>query len=250
LEETLEMLREECAHGIERIHQWMDAHHRDVMRISHRGKRYFITGGPRESEALRRFLFGDLMETICRAILGDTVYLFNEQYVVKAGEGGMQFAWHQDSGYLPFEHKPYMSCWIALDDMSEENGTVYVLPYSTAGVKQRVAHQREAGTNDMVGYHGQEQGVPVVVPAGSMMVFSSVAFHRSGSNRTERMRRVYLPQYSASPIRRPGDSEPFVLAVPFLIDGRRVCGESGPPGDSPEWRMTITGLAPEDDELR
>lgn len=25
-------------------------------------------------------------------------------------------------------HKPYLTCWCTLDDVSEENGTVYVLP--------------------------------------------------------------------------------------------------------------------------
>jgi hypothetical protein len=37
-------------------------------------------------------------------------------------------------------------------------------------------------------------------PAGSIAVFSSVCFHRSGPNRTSKMRCIYLPQYSAEPI--------------------------------------------------
>ena len=72
-----------------------------------------------ESPEVRRFLFSDLMAQVARAALGDTVYLFNEQYVVKAAERGMQFGWHQDSGFIPYPHAPYLTCWIALDDVSE-----------------------------------------------------------------------------------------------------------------------------------
>jgi hypothetical protein len=53
---------------------------------------------------VRRFLFSELMAQIARAALGDTVYLFNEQYVVKAAERGMRFGWHQDSGFVGYPH--------------------------------------------------------------------------------------------------------------------------------------------------
>ena len=40
-------------------------------------------------------------------------------------------------------------------------------------------------------------GFGLNVPAGSVAVFSSNCFHRSGANTTQKMRRVYLAQYSA-----------------------------------------------------
>jgi ectoine hydroxylase-related dioxygenase (phytanoyl-CoA dioxygenase family) len=80
------------------------------------------------------------MVLIAQAALGDTVYLFNEQYVVKAAEQGMPFSWHQDSGFIDYPHRPYLTCWIALDDMTEANGTVYLLPY------MRAARERSSST--------------------------------------------------------------------------------------------------------
>ena len=47
---------------------------------------------------------------------------------------------------------------------------------------------------------GSDPGEPVFVPAGSMAVFSHQTLHRSGANTTNRMRRVYLAQYSCAPI--------------------------------------------------
>jgi ectoine hydroxylase-related dioxygenase (phytanoyl-CoA dioxygenase family) len=155
------------------------------------------------------------MLQIAQAALGDTVYLFNEQYVVKAAERGMKFGWHQDSGFIPYAHRPYLTCWIALDDVTEANGTVYLLPYSRAGTRDVVEHVREEETNDMVGYFGNDPGDPVLVPAGSIACFSSTVFHRSGPNATDRMRRVYLAQYSSEPIPNGNGTAPRHLAVPI-----------------------------------
>ena len=65
-------------------------------------------------------------------------------------------------------------------------------------------------------------GIPAVVPAGSLVVFSSVTFHRSGANTTDRMRRAYVTQYSPEPIYKPGTDELMHLGVPFMKDGHIV----------------------------
>jgi len=218
----LEMLRRETQRFIELIHAEMDKAGTDTIGITHRGKRYFISKRYQESPHLPEFLFGDLMAEICRATIGDTAFLFWEQYVLKGPEVGMKFGWHQDSGYLGFSHQPYVTCWCPLDDVSEANGTVYVLPYSRAGTRERVLHVKEEGTNDMVGYHGDDPGIPVIAPAGSVVVFSSLLFHRSGANTTKNMRRVYLPQYSAGPIIHPETGKANGLGVQFLKNGQRV----------------------------
>jgi ectoine hydroxylase-related dioxygenase (phytanoyl-CoA dioxygenase family) len=167
-------------------------------------------------------LSSELMVQIAQAALGDAVYLFNEQYVVKAAEQGMPFSWHQDSGFIDYPHRPYLTCWIALDDMTGANGTVYVLPYSRAGTQDFVKHEREEESNDLVGYFGNDPGDPVIVPAGSIVCFSSTLFHRSGPNTTDRVRRVYVAQYSAEPILSEDGSQPLRLAEPLLVGRKRV----------------------------
>src|SRR5688572_6991697 len=122
--DELQVLREDCARGIERIHTQMDAAGTDTLDISHRNTRYFVSNMHRESQALRGVVLGDLFADICRATIGNTAFLFLEQFVVKAAEQGMKFGWHQDSGYLPLAHKPYVTCWCALDDVSEANGAI------------------------------------------------------------------------------------------------------------------------------
>jgi ectoine hydroxylase-related dioxygenase (phytanoyl-CoA dioxygenase family) len=221
--EHLEALRAEAQHHIDLIHAEMDAAQSDTLGISHRHKRYFISLKHPHSEALQKFLFSDFMADVTQAILGKNVYLFYEQYVIKAAEKGMKFGWHQDSGFVDFKHNPYLSCWCALDDMTEENGTIYVLPYSRAGSRELVAHVKEEGSNDKIGYHGTDPGIPVIVPAGSIALFSSLTFHRSGVNTASKMRRSYLAQYSPEPMGNTDKSKGTVtLAVPFIKNGQSI----------------------------
>ncbi len=225
-EKHLENLRAECGRYIDMIHAEMDQQGTDVLGISHRHKRYFISLKHQESEKVSRFLFSQVMAEVSQALLGDNVYLFWEQYVVKSAEIGLKFSWHQDSGYVNgrglIPHKPYLTCWCSLDDATIENGTIYVLPFDRAGTQEVAPHSHEAGSNDRVGYFGDDPGVPLLVPAGSIVAFTSVTFHRSGPNTTHQMRRAYLAQYSREPILKPQSGEPFGLTIPFIQDGQVV----------------------------
>jgi ectoine hydroxylase-related dioxygenase (phytanoyl-CoA dioxygenase family) len=220
-ERELEILRDECQRFIDERDREMDRLGVDRIDLDHRGSRYFVHAHGK-SPAVESFLSSGLMVGIARAALGDSVYLFNEQYVVKAAERGMTFSGHQDSGFIEYPHAPYLTCWIALDDMTEANGTVYLLPYERAGTREVVPHVRDEESNDLVGYFGDDPGDPVIVPAGSIACFSSTLFHRSGANTTDRMRRVYLAQYSAEPILNADRSGPRHLAESLLVDGVRL----------------------------
>jgi ectoine hydroxylase-related dioxygenase (phytanoyl-CoA dioxygenase family) len=229
--DMLTMLREECSYFLGYYDSVMDMNGVEVEKLSHRGKRYFINNRYRLSSRLWRFIFSDLMAQVAAATVGTEAYLFHEQWVVKGAEQGMKFSWHQDSGYVKWydpatSHKPYVTCWCTLDDVSEQNGTVYLLPHSRSGTHGRIIdHTKEDGTNDLIGYTGDDPGDAVIVPAGSIVCFDSFVFHRSGPNRTQRMRRIYLPQYSAAPILRP-DGKPWAIATPFLKDGKNIYDHS------------------------
>ena len=226
--DTLTMLREECSYFLGYLDGVMDERGVTGIGITQRGSRYFVAYRYRASRRLRGFLFGELMARITRRLLGGEAYLFNERFVVKAGGGAeTKFAWHQDSGYVLHRdptaaHRPYLTCWCALDDMDESNGTVYLLPHSRGGTRATVyPHRRAERGYDLIGYDGGDPGDPVVAPAGSIAVFSSYNLHRSGANTGAALRRVYLPQYSSAPVRGRGGEFPG-MAVPFLQGGRVV----------------------------
>lgn len=225
--DLLQMLREECSYFLGYSDAEMDLKGQKTVGITHRGSRYFISNRYRLSKRMKDFLYSPLMAEVTQACLGPDVFLFHEQWVVKGPEKGMQFAWHQDSGYIKYSenetrHKPYLTCWCTLDDVSVENGTVFLLPHSRGGTKHTFFdHTKEAGTNDLVGYKGTDPGDPVIAPAGSIVAFTSLNFHRSGANTSKSMRRIYLPQYSSEPITN-AKGEKWALTVPFVKNGKVV----------------------------
>lgn len=223
--EHLELLRRVSTQAIEEMDAEMDRQNTTVLGINHKGKRYFVGQSWHRHPALGTFLFSGLMAEIARLTLGDTVYLHNDQYVVKCEKEGMKFSWHQDGAYVHArigDHPECITCWCALDDVTEANGTIYVLPASRFGSRALVPHAKDPDSNDRVGYCGPDPGDPVIAPAGTIAVFASTVFHRSGPNPSGARRRAYLAQYAPAPLRnRPGEF-PQYFAEPFLVDGRRV----------------------------
>jgi ectoine hydroxylase-related dioxygenase (phytanoyl-CoA dioxygenase family) len=221
-DEQLELLRGGAQFSMDKLDAAMDEAGVDRIGINARGRRYFSNMIYQDRPELGQFLFSDTMAQICRATLGEDAYLFWEQYVIKAGDPDTAFAWHQDSGYVHEDHEPYVTCWITLDDVTEENGSVYLLPYSRSGIKSYVKHIADPVVNDRVCYFGSDRGVPMTAPAGSIVVFSSVVIHRSGPNLTDRLRRVYTAQYSKAVIAAKDATTPLGYSQQFLDGGKIV----------------------------
>ncbi|MBV7326732.1 phytanoyl-CoA dioxygenase family protein [Chloroflexi bacterium TSY] len=217
--EQLTALRDETAQVINRTHQKMDEEGVEKIGFSVRDRRYVVQNSRLEQPGLKKFIFSALMAEITQALLGPNVYLFNEQFVIKCADPILDISWHQDSGYVHPDHKPYLSCWIPLDDVTEENGTVYLLPFSRTGIRTWVKHERDPVKGEGVGYFGNDPGILVEVPAGSVVCMSSVVFHASGPNKTDQLRRVYLVQYSSEVITQADGNGLFNQADPFIKAG-------------------------------
>jgi hypothetical protein len=105
------------------------------------------------------------------------------------------------------------------------------MPFSRIGIRSWVKHISEEGLKDWVGYFGDDPGIPVIVPAGSIAIFTSLNFHCSGTNSTSRMRRSYITQYTAEPLITFDGTKLWGSAEPFLRNGKSAIGE--PPPDLP-----------------
>lgn len=177
--------------------------------------RRFLRHAHTHDEALRSVVLGGELKAVARRFLEADPWLFNEQFVVKGPKTGAPFAWHQDSGYVGFDHRPYLSVWIALDDVTLENGPVYMLDRDLETQDHIEEHVWDAEAKERVGYQGKEPGIAALVPAGGIVVFSSLTLHRSSANTTAAPRRAYLAQYSAEPLLDPstGRAKTFAVAL-------------------------------------
>ncbi len=197
----LAMVRNACDERIKAIEQEMQSRGVTRDRINILGKKYFINNARIHNPALKSLIFSEKAAEVCRATIGTEAFLHNEQFVVKMTDTDTSFAWHQDSGYSVYQggaapHKPYITFWIALDNMSLANGTISVLPFSRAPSRDLLEHSWEAGVNAMVGYRGDDPGDLVEVAAGTLVAFSSFLLHKSGANTTSAPRRSYFIAYT------------------------------------------------------
>lgn len=176
--------------------------------ISTGSSRVFFSNRCEHFPALEGFCKGPIAAAIARSLLGPEVFLFNEQIVVKAPFHGGEFAWHQDSGYIAFPHRPYLTLWCALDDATRDNGTVHVRACDLDAPPEFIKHRWSEQGGEFVGYDGADPGQVVEVSAGSIIAFSSLTLHRTGPNQTAGPRRAYVCQYTAEPLLRPDTGRP------------------------------------------
>ncbi len=175
----------------------------------------FLRHRHQDQPALREFLFSDKIVQVLAVLLGPNPHLFNEQFVVKGPKTGAKFAWHQDGAYVGFDHPAYISLWFALDDTTEENGCVRVLPRDLSRQEHVDPHRLAEDKATQIGYDGDNPGIAATCAAGSMVAFSSTTLHSSGGNTTDRARRAYLAQFSPAPIIDPTSGKPRNFAFPL-----------------------------------
>jgi ectoine hydroxylase-related dioxygenase (phytanoyl-CoA dioxygenase family) len=125
-------------------------------------------------------------------LLGPDVRLYWDQAVYKKPGTTSPFPWHQDNGYTFVRPQQYLTCWIALTDVSEANGCPWVVPGLHRG--GTLAHR--ASDLGYVCLEEAPDAVPVPARAGSVVVFSSLTPHCTGPNQTDEVRRSYIVQYA------------------------------------------------------
>lgn len=126
-------------------------------------------------------------------LVGESARLYWEQCVTKPPHARTELPWHQDNGYTPLEPEEYLTCWLALDDVDENNGCIQVIPGSHGGGTR--THWNDPSTPFRVGHEGDDGAVSVPVSRGDVLAFSSLVMHRSGPNTTDRWRRAWIIQF-------------------------------------------------------
>ena len=166
---------------------------------------------------IRDVLFCEPVTKLAGALLGRSeIFMFNEQFVIKAAnqDAAGAFGWHQDGVYVDADHDPYLTMWVALDEATEANGCLFILPRDLDENSTLSDYEWSDETKERIGYFGSEPGVMVPAKPGTMVVFSSTTLHRSAPNVTGATRRAYLCQYSPSPIINPLTGGPKHFAIP------------------------------------
>ncbi len=145
-----------------------------------------------QSAPLRAFCSGPVFRDLVHDLIGPDVRLYWDQAVYKKPATAADFPWHQDNGYTFVQPQQYLTCWVALSDVSEANGCPWVVP----GLHQRGTLRHWMTDLGWRCLDDPKTVVPTPARAGSIVVFSSLTPHRTGPNLTDRVRKAYIVQFA------------------------------------------------------
>lgn len=153
----------------------------------------FTTHIVTKSDVLKRFAAHAKIKAICRDLIGPDVRLYWDQSVYKKTGKAQEFPWHQDNGYTFIEPQQYLTLWIPLVDVDEENGCPWIAP----GLHKRGTLEHWLTPIGFKCLEETTDAVAVPGKAGDVIAFSSLAPHRTGPNlKTGSVRKAYILQYA------------------------------------------------------
>jgi phytanoyl-CoA hydroxylase len=146
----------------------------------------------------RRFSGHPKILDVIQPILGPDIKLFDSQVFMKP-PGGVEKPYHQDSPYFSIEPMALVTCWIALDDVTQENGCLWVIPGSHR--LGPLPHSESWVVGDREDMQVPESAIDVskevsiTIPAGGCSLHHSLILHRSLPNHTPNSRRGLAYHY-------------------------------------------------------
>ena len=136
------------------------------------------------------------------------VRLWHDHIISKPPQDNGHFRFHQDFYGWPLSAPRILSCWIALDDATVENGCMHVVPgshrdsrFSPEAKKKEEEASAKNPTLKTERAKMEEQhasfGVPVELSTGECMFHHCLNFHATPQNTTNRQRRAFVIIYYA-----------------------------------------------------
>ncbi len=153
-------------------------------------------------EGMRRYVLNSKLAEIARRLAQTTrVRIWHDHALIKMPGDSKPSAWHQDLPYWPMNEPGALSCWMALDDVDENNGCMQFVPRShTWGKFEPINLVNSQDLFGLVPEPDTKDFTPVVMRmrAGSCTFHHGLTFHFAAANKTDRARRamivIYLPE--------------------------------------------------------
>ena len=90
----------------------------------------FVSGLYERDEAFLRFaLYPEIIEEV-KQLIGEDIILWGSSLFCKAEKTGNETPWHQDGEYWPIKPLESVTIWLAIDEVTPENGPLQYIPGS------------------------------------------------------------------------------------------------------------------------
>jgi phytanoyl-CoA hydroxylase len=153
-----------------------------------------ILNPDRFDATFREFLTTPRLLDVAETLLGPDLISFLLMFIYKPKGITSVHPFHQDAYYFPFgPDDDIAGVWVPLDDTDADNGGLTVVPGSHRGPVLDHAMPDELTNARAYGIPGadeREGAVSLEVAAGDAVFFHSRLWHKTGSNITQRHRRV------------------------------------------------------------
>ena len=143
---------------------------------------------------------GERMVSILRALLGTNVRLHTSKLNTKPPGGGVAIEWHQDWAFYPHTNDDLLALGIMLEDVTESNGPLKVIPGSHRGPV--LSHFRDGVFCGAIDPKDPQFDITSAVTltgrAGSMSIHHVRTLHGSAANHSDRARPMLFYECGAA----------------------------------------------------
>jgi ectoine hydroxylase-related dioxygenase (phytanoyl-CoA dioxygenase family) len=230
----VEVLREELARlvdpsqpGKELFYEYNSNESADPARVL-----FHALGAWRIAPGFHDLLWNPAFTVPASQLLDGAVRFWHDQLFCKPAQHGGVVAWHQDYSYWtrtsPMSH---LTCWVALDDASHDNGCLQYIPGSHRW--QLLPVTGLAGDMDAIqtvlSEEQKRQFKPVAIELkkGQCSFHHPLMVHGSYENSTERPRRATVINVFRDGVQSQSDAE-LLQGVPPIAQGHKMEGQFFP----------------------
>lgn len=182
----------------------------------------------------------ELMD-IAAQLIGDDIILWGTTIFGKPAKDGKETPWHQDGDYYPIRPLETLTIWIALDDVTPDNGPMSFIPGSHKS-RRLYSHHWEENPDLTINLACDEEHFDVntaedlIIKAGQMSFHDVYMIHGSKANRTRERRAAFvvrlMPASShydhalGEEIGRKHAAHDYGKRPLFLVRGKDACGKN------------------------
>jgi ectoine hydroxylase-related dioxygenase (phytanoyl-CoA dioxygenase family) len=151
-----------------------------------------------QHEAFRSLAHDPRLADKIESLIGPNFNIQHSKLNMKPAKVGSVVEWHQDMTYFPHTNDDLLAALVYLDEATEENGCLQVLPrHHTHYFDHTGKDGKFAGmiTEDLSNF-GKPKPLPA--PAGSAILMHCITPHSSLPNRSPRPRRTLIFEYRAN----------------------------------------------------
>ena len=158
-----------------------------------------------QHEAFRSLATDERVLDRIESLIGPDFNLQHSKLNMKPAAVGSPVEWHQDLAYFPHTNEDLITTLVYLDEATEDNGCLQVLPRHQHHFFDHTATDGTFAGMITEDLSDERYGpaVPLPAPAGSVIFMHCVLPHSSLPNRSTRPRRTLILEY------RPADSLPI-----------------------------------------